>query len=136
MLRKKHSNWCSKTIDLWVSKPIFKLTTNEVELRRKAAMQKPDIHIFVCASFRGTEAKGKCIKKGSMQLINYLEEELVDRGMNAIVSSTGCLKVCEEGPIMVVYPQAHWYGGVTDEAAIDEILDALENGKAAEGRLL
>ncbi len=99
-------------------------------------MQKPDFHIFVCASFRGTEAKGKCIKKESMQLINYLEEELADRGMNAIVSSTGCLKLCEDGPIMVVYPQAYWYRNVTDETAVDEILDALEDGKPAEGYLL
>lgn len=99
-------------------------------------MQKPDYHIFVCASFRGTEAKGKCIKKDSMQLIGYLEEELADRGMNAVVSSTGCLKLCEEGPILVVYPQGYWYRNVTGEGAVDEILDALESGKPAESYLL
>lgn len=71
-----------------------------------------------------------------MQLISYLEEELEGRGMNGIVSSTGCLKLCEEGPIMVVYPQAYWYGKVTDEVVVDEILDALEEGKPAEGYLL
>ncbi len=38
-------------------------------------MNKPDYHFFVCASFRGTEAKGKCIKKDSLRLIPYLEEE-------------------------------------------------------------
>ena len=99
-------------------------------------MQKPDHHIFVCASFRGTEAKGKCIKKDSLQLIPYLEEQLVDRGLNAVVSSTGCLKLCEEGPVMVVYPQAYWYGGITGEDAVDEILDALEEGKPADKYLL
>ncbi|MFH0823954.1 MAG: (2Fe-2S) ferredoxin domain-containing protein [Pseudomonadota bacterium] len=99
-------------------------------------MLKPDYHILVCASFRGTEAKGKCIKKESLQLIPYMEEELADRGMNAVVSSTGCLKLCEEGPIMVVYPQGYWYGGVTGQEAVDEILDALENGGPAEKYLL
>lgn len=99
-------------------------------------MQKPDYHIFVCASFRGLEAKGKCIKKESMQLINYLEEEIADRGLNAMVSSTGCLKLCEEGPILVIYPQGHWYRGVADEGAVDEILDALEEGRTVEKRLL
>jgi (2Fe-2S) ferredoxin len=98
-------------------------------------MQKPDHHLLVCASFRGTEAKGKCIKKESMQLINYLEEELVERGLNAMVSSTGCLKLCEEGPIMVVYPQGYWYRNVTDENVVDEILDALEEGGPAKGYL-
>jgi (2Fe-2S) ferredoxin len=99
-------------------------------------MKKPDFHILVCASFRGLEAKGKCIKKDSMQLINYLEEEVTERGLNAVVSSTGCLKLCEQGPILVVYPQGHWYGNVTGEDAVDEILNALENGKPAEGLLL
>jgi (2Fe-2S) ferredoxin len=92
-------------------------------------MKKPDCHIFVCASFRGLEAKGKCIKKDSMQLINYLEEEVTDRGLNAMVSSTGCLKLCEEGPILVVYPQGHWYRNVNSEDVVDGILDALENGE-------
>jgi len=99
-------------------------------------MQKPDHHIFVCASFRGTEAKGKCIKKESLQLIPYLEEGLADRGLNAMVSSTGCLKLCEEGPVMVIYPQAHWYRGIGGEEAIDEILDALESGNIADKYLL
>ena len=99
-------------------------------------MKKPDFHILVCASFRGTEAKGKCIKKESLQLIPYLQESLEDRGLNAMVSSTGCLNLCEEGPVMVIYPQAYWYRGVIGEEAVDEILDALEDGKPAEKYLL
>ncbi len=99
-------------------------------------MQKPEHHIFVCASFRGTEAKGKCLKKESLTLIPHLQEELVDRGLNAMVSSTGCLNLCEDGPVMIVYPQAYWYKGVTSEDAVDEILDALEEGKPAEKYLL
>lgn len=99
-------------------------------------MQKPDHHIFVCASFRGTEAKGKCIRKESLQLIPYLQESLADRGLNAMVTSTGCMNLCEEGPVMVIYPQAYWYKGVEGEDAVDEILDALENGEAAAKYLL
>jgi (2Fe-2S) ferredoxin len=99
-------------------------------------MQKPDHHILVCASFRGTEAKGKCIKKDSLQLISYMQEELVDRGLNAMVSSTGCLNLCEEGPVMIIYPQAYWYRGIESEEAVDAILDALEDGKPAEEYLL
>jgi (2Fe-2S) ferredoxin len=37
---------------------------------------------------------------------------------------------------MVVYPQAYWYRGIDGEEAVDEILDALEEGKAAEKYLL
>ncbi len=105
-------------------------------LRKDKTMQKPDYHILVCASFRGTEAKGKCIRKESLQLIPHLQEELADRGLNAMVSSTGCLNLCEEGPVMVIYPQAVWYRGVEGEDAVNEILDALENGGTAEKYLL
>ena len=99
-------------------------------------MQKPDHHIFVCASFRGTEAKGKCIKKDSMQLIPYLEEEISDRGISAMVSTTGCLKYCEEGPVMIVYPQGYWYKEVKSQEVVDDILDALENGGPAKQHLM
>ena len=45
------------------------------ELKREEAniMEKPDHHILVCVSFRGLGAKGKCIKKNSLQLMNYLK---------------------------------------------------------------
>ncbi len=99
-------------------------------------MQKPDHHILVCASFRGTEAKGMCMKKESLQLVPYLEEEIADRGLNAMVSATGCLNLCDEGPVMVIYPQGYWYQGVEGEEAVDEILDALEEGKPAKSYLL
>lgn len=92
-------------------------------------MKKPEHHIFVCASFRmsGTP-QGVCSRKGAGTLLQYLETELSDRGMESInVSMTGCLKVCDKGPVMVVYPENAWYGEVNEEK-IDEILDGLENG--------
>jgi len=101
-------------------------------------MQKPKHHIFVCASFRASgEPQGVCHKKESIGLLQYMESELSDRGMTGVsVSSTGCLKVCDRGPAMVVYPENWWYGKVENESAVDEILDALEEGVTAEKYLL
>jgi (2Fe-2S) ferredoxin len=101
-------------------------------------MQKPKHHIFVCGSFRATgETQGACSKKSSMQLLQYLEMELSDRGMTGVaVSSTGCLKVCDRGPAMIIYPENWWYGKIESESAIDEIIDALEEGRPAEGYLI
>jgi (2Fe-2S) ferredoxin len=111
---------------------LFTLSIQEVEI-----MEKPEHHIFVCMSFRGLEPKGKCIKKNAPELLGYLESELADRGMdNVMVSTTGCLKLCDNGPIMVVYPNGYWYAGVEGEDAIDDILDALEEGGAAKQYLL
>jgi (2Fe-2S) ferredoxin len=101
-------------------------------------MEKPKHHIFVCCSYRvGGDPKGKCVKQNSADLIGYLESELPDRGMtDVLVSSAGCMKMCDHSPVMIVYPEAHWYGNVNGEEAVDEILDALEEGHVAEKYLL
>lgn len=98
-------------------------------------MKKPKHHILVCASFRGKEPKGVCHAKGALGLLPYIEEEVIDRNLDVLVSSTSCLKGCDDGPTLVVYPEGHWYGNV-DEEAVDDILDALEQGGVAEGYLL
>jgi (2Fe-2S) ferredoxin len=99
-------------------------------------MQKPEYHIFVCNSFRVQgDPQGACNKKGAASLLQYLQDEIIDRGLDAMISSTGCLKICEKGPVMVIYPGGWWYTEV-DEGAIDDILDALEEGQPAESLLM
>jgi (2Fe-2S) ferredoxin len=100
-------------------------------------MDKPQHHLLVCASFRTSgDPQGACFKKGSSDFLAYLDGEILDRGLDARVSSTGCVKQCSQGPILIVYPEGHWYGGVDSEVAIDAILDALEDGDVAEDYLL
>lgn len=101
-------------------------------------MKKPEHHLLVCASFRAAGApQGVCHKKGSLGLLPYLQSELGDRGLAGVtVTATGCLNVCDRGPVLVVQPDNLWYGGVDSEEAIDDILDALESGTPAAGRLL
>jgi (2Fe-2S) ferredoxin len=81
------------------------------------------------------EPQGICNKKGGPGLMQYIEEEILDRGLDAMVSATGCLKVCDRGPAIVIYPQNYWYGNVNEEA-VDAILDALEEGEACEEFLI
>jgi len=97
-------------------------------------MKKPKHHIFVCGSFRVSgEPQGVCHKKGSLSLLQYMERELSDRGLSdVVVSSTGCLKVCDRGPAIVIYPDNVWYGRIDSESAIDEIIVALESGGIAD----
>lgn len=93
-------------------------------------MKKPAHHIFVCGSFRVSgEPQGVCNKKGSMGLMQYLQTEIGDRGMgDVVVSSTGCLKVCDRGPALIVYPENWWYGHIENEEVIDAVLDSIESG--------
>ena len=100
-------------------------------------MEKPQHHILVCNSFRATGApQGVCNKKGAPALMQYLQEGLSDRGMDSVtISLTNCLNVCDRGPVMVIYPEAYWYGQITEER-IDAILDALQSGQSVEEYLL
>ena len=92
-------------------------------------MATPEKQILVCQSFRVKgDPKGICHKQTD-GFLQYIEEEILDRGLNMQVVATGCLKQCESGPIMVVQPENWGFKGVDSEAAIDAILDGLEDGE-------
>ena len=93
-------------------------------------MATPERMIICCQSFRAKgEPKGLCHKQTD-GFLQYIEEEIIDRGLDALVVATTCLKQCESGPILVVQPENWWFKGVNSEEIIDEILDALEDGEA------
>jgi (2Fe-2S) ferredoxin len=105
--------------------------------KEKFVMEKPKHHILICSSSRVSgEPLGACAKRGAGSLLQYLQSEVDDRGIEGVmITNTGCLKVCDRGPAMVIYPEGHWYGNL-DEVAIDAILDALEAGATADEYLL
>ena len=48
------------------------------------------------------------------------------------VNNAGCLDRCEEGPVMVVYPEEVWYH-YQNEADVDEIIsEHLQGGRVVE----
>lgn len=50
----------------------------------------------------------------------------------ARVNQAGCMDRCEEGPVVVVYPEGVWYTYV-DQHDVDEIIDEhLVNGRIVE----
>ncbi len=95
-------------------------------------MKKPEHLILFCNSYRvAGDAQGACNKKGASDLLQYTSEECADRGLDVAVTTTACLNVCQQGPVMVIQPGNFWYGGVNGEDEIDAILDALEEGNVA-----
>ncbi|MGE4298959.1 MAG: ferredoxin [Desulfovibrionaceae bacterium] len=99
-------------------------------------MAKPEYHILVCQSFRvGGDPKGVCHKQTD-GFLQYMEEEILDRGLDILISTTGCLKQCDNGPVMVVHPNNWWFGKVDSESAIDAILDGIEDGTPAADYLI
>ncbi|MDR2764647.1 MAG: (2Fe-2S) ferredoxin domain-containing protein [Tannerella sp.] len=99
-------------------------------------MKKPDYTILVCNSYRvAGDAQGYCNKQGATSLVQYLTEECSDRGIDAVVTTTACLSLCSQGPVVVIQPNNYWYGFVTEDK-LDRILDALEAGEAVKEYLI
>ena len=82
-------------------------------------------HVFVCLNERPPDApKGDCTRKGSPELLKKLKAALRARGLDEEIraNKAGCLDNCADGCSVVVYPDAVWYGHVT-EADVEEIVE-------------
>ena len=84
-------------------------------------------HILVCG---GTG----CTSSGSQQIIRTLKNELKNHKLQdeVAVVKTGCHGLCEEGPIMVVYPEAIFYSRVRPEDIPEIVSEHLLKGRPVE----
>lgn len=100
-------------------------------------MNKPERHIFVCTSSRMTgQQKGFCHTKEGVEVVSMFMQELEERdlGGSVFVSNTGCFGLCEQGPIVVIYPDNVWYGSVTPDD-VAEIVESHIEGNEVVKRL-
>jgi (2Fe-2S) ferredoxin len=94
-------------------------------------------HVFFCCNQR-TNGEACCNDHGSQTMRDYAKTKIKQLGLagpgNVRVNQAGCLDRCEEGPVIVVYPEEVWYTYV-DQEDVDEIIDEhLVNGRVV-GRL-
>jgi (2Fe-2S) ferredoxin len=92
-------------------------------------------HVFFCCNQRDGE-RTCCNDKGASRLRDYAKSRVKELGLSGEgkirINQAGCLDRCEEGPCVVVYPEAVWYTYV-DEADIDEIIEEhLRHGRIVE----
>jgi len=67
-------------------------------------------HIFLCAD----QSEPKCCDRDrSLVAWNYLKTRLKELGLSEsggiLRTKANCLRICQEGPIAVVYPEGTWY---------------------------
>ena len=87
-------------------------------------------HIFVCTQEKA-EGVTSCPSGGSWRVLQALERELISQGLDNEVQVTtcGCLGLCDEGPVMITYPEGAWYQKVKEEDVPEIVRAHLRSGK-------
>ena len=96
-------------------------------------------HLFFCTNER--EAGESCCQRfNAKNAREYMKKRVKALGLHQPgqirVNNAGCLNRCEQGPVIVVYPEAVWYTYI-DRADLDEIIEEhLRNGRPVERLML
>lgn len=82
-------------------------------------------HVFFCCNQREA-LENCCNNRSASDLHAYAKGRVKALGLagkgQVRINRAGCLDRCDEGPVLVIYPEAVWYTYV-DRSDIDEIID-------------
>lgn len=83
-------------------------------------------HVFFCCNQR-QPGESCCNDHKASELQTYAKERTAALGLkgkgSVRVNKAGCLGRCDDGPVVVVYPDNVWYTYI-DKEDIDEIIDS------------
>ncbi len=79
-------------------------------------------HIFLCADQTNPKC---CDKERGVAAWDYLKRRLKELGLSeqggVLRTKVNCLRICQGGPVAVVYPEGAWYGAC-DPPVLERII--------------
>ena len=93
-------------------------------------------HVLLCVGDACCTAIGR---EGAQAAWDALKDELKARDLSLSTgphacyrTKVGCMRICAGGPILVVYPEGTWYGGMTADRIPRFVQEHLIDGKPIE----
>jgi (2Fe-2S) ferredoxin len=92
-------------------------------------------HVFFCVNQRD-DGRECCNQHDAEGVRGYAKDQIKKLGLSGPgkvrINTAGCLDRCEEGPVLVIYPDNVWYHYI-DKDDVDEIIrEHIQHGRVVE----